>query len=532
MGTVVDILITEYRMNASNYQAGAKAVVSATDLVSKAVRFGMGLVRGLRNALAAIAGVAALVGGYAVKQALDFDTLNRSLVAVTGSAERAKEILNFTDKLAVPSIFPSKDLAEAALTLEALQLRTERYLPVAEKLGTIFGGTADDLKQYVDALGYLKSGRGGEAMESLARAGISRDALKVKGIQFDGGGQLISSVQDALDAVEAIVNERFGKLSKVMADGPAAQLASLTDAIQRAARIGGNAILKYLVPPIKEVADFIQYLVTSGILKQATNLMLSFLQGRSPGDALVRILSFIVAVMKNMPLILLRVQNAFGAVGDRIAVIAAIAASVFLSGRIVAGITAIISAVRALTFAFTAGASAAELLNLIMTKGLDAANIAKYLATAAAVGAAAYAGAKALFDSLPSIQDIPGMDKIMQDAGDIYNGYKKNPNGASDTLSAITDAIGAGLAPRSDIAASQTASNTAKMVELQQKQLDLQQTLLGGGAIAREQLSGVRVAAAAKGGSRAQRKAMEAMADWFAEMSGMTVVSAKRHGLT
>ena len=119
--------------------------------------------------MASVAGMAGLVGlsTYAVNAAISYDTLSRSLTAITKSGERAKQVLNFADVLAGPSVFGSEELASAALTLEAFGLKTEKYLPVVEKLGTIFGGTAGDMMQFVNSLGMLKGGRSGEAFESL-----------------------------------------------------------------------------------------------------------------------------------------------------------------------------------------------------------------------------------------------------------------------------------------------------------------------------------------------------------------------------
>lgn len=261
---LLDRMVTEFVLDHRKYRTGANAVVADSDRAGhaidkakhKSVDFSgtLGMAGRALSALFAAAGAigAGLVGlgAYAAKAAADFDTLERTLTAVTGSAARAKEILEFVDEISIPSIFSSEILADAAKTLEAFQLKTERFLPIVEKLGTVFGGSAEKLNQFVRALGYIKSGRFGEAFEALAAAGVGRMDMKRMGLKFDKGGSFLGDAKQALDAVEKLVNERYGRLAEEMATGPAARMASMWDQVKRGIRQAGAELLKGFLPYI------------------------------------------------------------------------------------------------------------------------------------------------------------------------------------------------------------------------------------------------------------------------------------------
>lgn len=264
----VEIVESVYELNSKGFEAGAKRVAAASADADKAVKksgasahSSGGMLKALgegaqlvTGTIGAVVGVAAAVvtplvlgGKAALETATQFDTLQRSLTAITGSGERTGQILSFIDKLAIPSVFDTATLGESAKLLEAFGLSTERFLPIAEKLGTVFGGNAESLNSFVSALGYIKSGRFGEGFESLARGGISRQALTAQGLTFDKGGSFQGTVEQALTAIEVVVNAKFGKLAEEMASGPMAKLASLGDSFNRVMRSIGLALVEPVV---------------------------------------------------------------------------------------------------------------------------------------------------------------------------------------------------------------------------------------------------------------------------------------------
>jgi hypothetical protein len=307
MATVVDELITKYSMDPSGYVSGATVVHRTTTGLHSAIGGLSSAFSGLGNIAgtalkAAAGGVLALgaavvgFGVYAVNAAADFDTLQRSLEAITGSAQRAKEVLAFAEELAIPSIFGADQLAEAAKVLEAFQLKTERFLPVAEKLGTVFGGDATRLMEFVNALGYIQSGRTGEGLEALSRGGISRKSLEARGISFEKSGEYLGDINRLLDAIEAEVNQRFGGLAASMASGPAAQLASLWDQARRAVRQFGNELLTFVVPYVQFASQKLEQLVKSGGITELGKKVAEWV--KPDGPIVSGVLTFVSTLME------------------------------------------------------------------------------------------------------------------------------------------------------------------------------------------------------------------------------------------
>jgi hypothetical protein len=297
---VVEQVVAQFILDDKGYKKGADAVVKESQKVAKAVDNaqgkskpgGGGILKGLGEGLGAVTGafgaVAATIGAVAiplvmggkaaVQTAIEFDTLQRSLTAITGSGERTAQILGFIDKLAIPSVFDTATLGESAKLLEAFGLNTERFLPIAEKLGTVFGGNAESLNSFVAALGYLKSGRFGEAFESLARGGVSRELLTQKGLEFDKGGSFKGTVEQALTAVELVVNEKFGKLSEEMASGPMAKLASLGDAFNRVMRQIGLALVGPVVTVFETLSGAMENLTKVNVFGDAVKSFIGSIQ--------------------------------------------------------------------------------------------------------------------------------------------------------------------------------------------------------------------------------------------------------------
>lgn len=509
---VVEQVVSEYTLDPSKYVAGSKAVIGAAKTtsdvlggLSKTIHAGLAGARNIGIGVAALSVPVALLGKNAIDSALAYDTMNRTLKAVTGSAQRAKEVLGFVDKLAIPSIFTTAQLGEAAKTLEAFGLKTERFLPIAEKLGTVFGGSATDLNQFVNSLGMLKGGRFGEAFESLARAGISRDALKVRGLQFDKGGEFKGDVKQALDAVEAEVNARFGTLAKEMADGPAAKMASVMDALGRASRAVGLRILETFVPAIERLGDAIQNLVDKGYVDKIAKGFMSLFNTKALGDSFVTTLVYMVAILERTPKTVTNLwktfKDAFTNIRTVLIETLAVLGGMFLAGPIVTGVVNLIKLFGILRKSIQAAGIASVIMEAVATGGAsfaaNAAGLAAGLATAAGI-------AVALDQLLPEIKDISGgatVADLTKRVGEIMKDLKSGS--APTTTSASTSKPGdtgtpsrtTGILEDIKKASEHTAENTKKMS-------DIQDRVLGGGTLGSRGLSKEELGKAGASGSK------------------------------
>jgi hypothetical protein len=540
MASVIDTLVTRYTMDPSSYESGANRVTKATQNAGSAIlRMVEGPIAAIGrtvtnpiNGLVGALGIGGIIaaGTGAVRAAIDYDTMRRSLTAVTQSAERAGQVLKYVDQLAIPSIFTSADLGSAAKTLEAFGLQTERFLPIAEKLGTVFGGTSQDLFQFVDALGMIKGGRTGEGIESLARAGISRDQLKVRGLQFDGGGQFKGQVSQLLDAVEAEVNARFGKLSQEMASGPAARMASVFDAVGRAMRTIGDAILSVLVPAFEKVGSFIQYLVDSGAIEKVAFGIAHMFGGADIGQGLVNAIAWVVAGLQQLPAILAGVSNWFGNLAQHAAGFAGIMIGIFTAATWMKSIGVIIEGLAALRTAFAEAGAVAIVMKELALNGLAGLAVAAGIVAAAAL--ASVAATKAIeggFGNLKNgLQNLPGVKEWAATHDQILRGYDASQSRGVSVIDQVSTYVAnqqQGLSPLNQIAA-----NTAATAANTQKANDIQRSILGGGSMGAAAASPVNLTKALSGsGDRIQHAVNNLVQALRSEMlTGHEMVS--RHG--
>ncbi len=515
MANVVDELVTKYTLDPDGYNKGGNVVLGVTHSVATALKdLGASVIGGVTHALsgmfspiAAIAGGAGLLsmGRSAVNAAIGFDTIQRSLQAVTKDAERAKAVLAFDDKLAGPSIFTSEELAQASLTLEAFKLKTEEFLPVAEKLGTVFGGNSEALRQYVDALGYIKNGRFGEGFESLSRAGLSKDDFTAKGLTFDKSGAFTGQADQALKAIEQLVNDRFGKLSEEMANGPAAKLASVMDAIGRAARVAGQGILSVLMPAAEKIGGFIQHLVDSGAIDKAVNGIARLFNGNDIGDGTIHMIALLVSTLQNLPTVFLVVRQAVGSFFDflkqNFETIGALMIAAFSFGPILEGIGLLIAAMNKLRTITTLTEVVAVALKLAVGTLAEGAKVV------AAIGAAAIAGyaAMRLMDNIANqamdtgpLQQLTGLwDTIQKGASAIEHGG--NAPGPTGTASTIAN-MAANIATQQLSLTNQIAANTAKTAKNTELQSELNRKILGGGDLGRLGVTAVEMSGIKRGG--------------------------------
>ena len=437
---IIEKVITEYILDADKFKAGADQVMaSGKKLVANAGKMGETIGKGFQmfKGLAVGATVASLPMIGLAKTALDsavaYDTLQRSLNAIVGSAQRTGQILAFVQKLALPSIYTQAQLGEASKTLEAFGLNTERFLPIAEKLGTVFGGTTESLDSFITSLGYLKSGRFGEAFESLARGGISRTALMGEGLKFDKGGSYLGSVDQALTAVEKLVNQKFGQLSKEMASGAGAGLASFSDAWNIAMIKIGTVMLKYVVPIVQTLANALNNLSSSGVLDKLTDGLMKMFDTKSIGDALISTLAGIMAGLEMIPQFVRDLQQSFATNFDsivgKVRGLAVTLGTIFIAGQITQGVVAFIKVLQILRQGIFATAVAEGVLEASVSGGASVAKtIAGMVAGMAVIGGVSFGIAKSLdsmvgdigtvTSEMPSLQDFATkkaeLEKIMK----------------------------------------------------------------------------------------------------------------------
>ncbi len=259
-----------------------------------------------------------MAGKSALDMAVDFDTSTRRIAAFTGSMDEARKAMKFLEELSGPSIFGLDALAKAGALASAYGLNLQRVIPMAESIATAMGDDANSVLEVTRALGRLKSGDFGEAFERLRDFGISKEDLQGQGLKFDKSGAYKGSVIDAMNAVEKIVDVKFGAIRKMMADSPAAKIASTMDAGGRAMKAAGEVIMTSLLPPLAKVTDMLDYLTKSGIIAGITQGFVGLFG--LDGGGLQSGMAWIAAGLERLPELLkvttMAVRTLFSNLGD------------------------------------------------------------------------------------------------------------------------------------------------------------------------------------------------------------------------
>lgn len=297
MRNLVDILITEYRSVDHNTPVVEKIAQANERLASIFTRL-LGLIAAINIAQRSID-----FAGNATKAASEYISLEARMKALVGTFEDAQRKLKMAELVAAPSPFTTKQLADAAVTLEAFGLNSERILPILGKLGAAMGATNEKMQMFTRGFGKLGQG---EMIESdvLAAMGINKGDFAAKGIKFDGSGKLQSSALESLQALEKIINERFGNILEEMANTPEARRASLEDAGQKIMRSIGTGLLKANAPFMDALTKLFDGLNNSKVIDEVTNkLSGAFLSvfGGDASDTLARFAAKFLAFLYLIP---------------------------------------------------------------------------------------------------------------------------------------------------------------------------------------------------------------------------------------
>lgn len=277
---------------------GIGAGISGLGALRNATMSGMGnLLGGAGDGLMGL-------GGQAMSASMDASSRQGRLTAILRNAQMAASVLKQAEAVAAPSTATTKQMADAATTLEAFGVNSLRVLPIIGKLATAMGAGEEQMQMYSRAVGQLGTGNMIDA-DVMAAMGLQRRDFAAQGIQFDGNGKLLSTAEEALTALERIVNDRFGNIFEQMANTPEAKRASLEDAGQKALRIIGDGMLKTQGPLADALTKNLNAAVDSGVLAEvvgrATGDIFKALNLGEQGDAVTGIMARVLAFAEVVP---------------------------------------------------------------------------------------------------------------------------------------------------------------------------------------------------------------------------------------
>lgn len=207
-------------------------------------------------------GLGALLG-TTIGPAMEKESRQSAIEAFTKSKKASSQIYNIADETAGASAFGLDEVVVSAKTLTKDQQFSKRYLQATDDLAAANVDEGASPQDVARLLGRLKAGDFGEGFERARDFGISRTMLEEKGLKFSDSNEYEDKTPEgakkAVEAVVAIIEERFGGLSEKLAlTTTQGAVTNLGDAFNRARTVIGQE----LIPAINFGANMLQTLVT------------------------------------------------------------------------------------------------------------------------------------------------------------------------------------------------------------------------------------------------------------------------------
>lgn len=226
MSTTVDVLVTEYKLNAHQYTQGAKQVTGATaGLEAGASKAAMAMTAIRASAMAAATAFSAMAaaGLMSFQKFVEFESLQKALESVEGSAESAADAIK-----ALKDIAKAPGLGFQEAVRGYMMLRNQGVSgPGAERMVSEFGNA---------------NARAGGGKAELQR--ILLAVSQIAGQRFLQGDELRQLTEAGIPAAR-LVRERFGTsdTEQLKRQGVTSEqvLTALLDDLERMPRVAGGA---------------------------------------------------------------------------------------------------------------------------------------------------------------------------------------------------------------------------------------------------------------------------------------------------
>jgi tape measure domain-containing protein len=235
--------------------------------------------------MAAAAGrlIAAYAGIEAVRfvfgNAAELESQTRSLEVLTGSAERAKQIVEDLQRLGAVTPFTSTELIDTAKRLQAFGVETEKVVDITKRLADVSGATGAELAGLATAYGQVQAkGRlQGEELLQFQERGVAlqqilRQEYGLTGVEFQ---KALEKGQISAEAVEYALRKltdaggKYANGAIAQSDTLRGRMSTLADSVQVLAQTIGKTlepVFKWALTQATAVVSEIQRLIN-----EATN---------------------------------------------------------------------------------------------------------------------------------------------------------------------------------------------------------------------------------------------------------------------
>jgi len=356
--------------------------VTLDAVAARATRLGAAITAALAGATAALV----RAGSQAIATEKAFTTL-------TGSAERARRLIDAVNREAAQSVLNYTDMLTAAQRLLAAGVRESDILPTLRAIGDALAASGEVSRE--NALAITKAftdiaNKGklqAQELIQLANAGVPalkilREELRMTEAQFAEfmQGKRALGAGDALRALVAGLRREYGGLQQEMMDTPLGQISNLYDNLARALRAAGTPLAQAIVPALKEINAQLSRIIESGNLAKLAPLFAELARtGGAALNMLLNTLAKLADLFANLPK---PIQTATAAL-----LLLLGPGSLALAGatKLYTAIRNIILAMRALITTTYAAIGAQRLFNATAATGAGAAGAAGALGRAAGV---------------------------------------------------------------------------------------------------------------------------------------------------
>jgi tape measure domain-containing protein len=230
--------------------------------------------------MAAAAGrlIAAYAGIEAVRfvfgNAAELESQTRSLEVLTGSAERAKDIVQQLQQLGAVTPFTSTELIDTAKRLQAFGVETEKVVDITSRLADVSGATGAELAGLATAYGQVQAkGRlQGEELLQFQERGVAlqqvlRKEYGLTGVEFQ---KALEKGQISAEAVEYALRKltdtggKYANGAIAQSDTLKGRMSTLADSVQVLAQTIGKTldpVFKWALTQATAVVSEIQRLI-------------------------------------------------------------------------------------------------------------------------------------------------------------------------------------------------------------------------------------------------------------------------------
>jgi len=222
--------------------------------------------------IAAYAGIEAV--RFVFGNAAELESQTRSLEVLTGSAERARDIVQQLQQLGAVTPFTSTELIDTAKRLQAFGVETEKVVDITRRLADVSGATGAELAGLANAYGQVQAkGRlQGEELLQFQERGVAlqqilRKEYGLTGVEFQ---KALEKGQISAEAVEYALRKltdtggKYANGAIAQSDTLKGRMSTLTDSVQVLAQTIGKTlepVFKWALTQATAVVSEIQRLI-------------------------------------------------------------------------------------------------------------------------------------------------------------------------------------------------------------------------------------------------------------------------------